>query len=81
MESGTGAGFLVLVGGLGLFKELSPVVLISFRKFGFIFFAFVGSRGFEGFEGGRFLPELGDPPLINVRTIAWEPLQAFEDAQ
>ena len=67
---------------LGFFKELAPVVFVSFGNVGFLLFlGFVGNRTFGRFKGWRFLPEPGDPPLVNVRTIGRELVQALEDAQ
>lgn len=43
MEPGIGTSFLVLVDGHGLFKELAPVILVSFRNVELLFFFLVSS--------------------------------------
>jgi len=81
MESWIGTGFLVLVSGLWLIEELAPVVLVSFRNFGILLFALISKGTFRGFEWDRLLPKLGNPPFLDIGALAWEPLQALENAQ
>jgi len=75
-------GFLVLGSGFWPIKELAPVVLVSFRDFGIFLFALISKKGtIGGFEWVRLLPELGNPPLLDIGAPTGDPIQALEDAQ
>ena len=82
MEPRAGTSFIALVSGFWPVEELAPVVFVSFRDFGFHLFALISKKGtFGGLEWVRFLPELGNPPLVDIGALTREPLQALENAQ
>lgn len=81
MKPRIGTGFLVLVGGFWFIEELAPVILISFGDFVILLFALIHKGTFGGFDWGRFISELWNPPLPNIGAFAWEPVQVLKDAQ
>ena len=82
MEPWAGTSFFALVSGFWPVKELAPVILVSFRDFGIFLFALINKKGtFGGFRWVRLLPELGNPPLLDIRALTREPLQTLENAQ
>ena len=78
MEPRVGACFLALSSGFWLVKELAPVVFIPFGIFEILL---IPKGIFLGFEWDRLLPELRNPPLFDIRALAREPLQTFENTQ
>ena len=81
MEPRIRTSFLALVSGLWFVEEFAPVILIFFGHSRALVFAFISKGTFKGFEWGRLIPEFGNPPLPDIGALAWEPLQALENAQ